>query len=67
MEVPSWESLSEGARPPPISVLDTTPGCLQAKGWQRWASYLVDVQFRTIWDQFNETEQAHIRSQSGKR
>ena len=50
-----------------IITLCTTPGCLQTKGWQRWAAYLTDVQFRTsIWDQFNETEQAHIRSQSGK-
>ena len=67
VEVPSWELLSEGARPPPLSVLDTTPGCLQMKGWQRWAAYLTDVQYRTtIWHQFSETERAHVRSQSGK-
>ena len=68
VEVPSWQLLSEGARPPQLSVLDTNPGCLQKKGWQRWAAYLTDVAYRaSIWDQFNGTEQAHIRSQSGKR
>ena len=67
VEVPSWQSLSEGARPPPLSVLDTTPGIFRGKGWQRWASYLTDVRYRTLlWDQFSGTEQAHIRSQSGK-
>ena len=56
-----------GGAPSSAIRLDTNPGCLQKKGWQRWAAYLTDVAYRTsIWDQFNATEQAHIRSQSGK-
>ena len=63
VEIPSWQKLSEGARPPTQSVPDQTPGCFPVKGWQRWAAYLIDESFRTsIWDQFNGTEHAHIRS-----
>ena len=67
VEIPSWQELSEGKRPPPQSVPDQTPGCFPIRGWQRWGSYLIDESFRTsIWDQFNGTEHAHIRSQGGK-
>ena len=39
VEIPSWQKLSEGARPPTQSVPDQTPGCFPVKGWQRWAAY----------------------------
>ena len=67
VEIPSWQQLSEGKRPPPQSVPDQSPGCFPIKGWQRWGCYLLDEAFRgSIWDQFSGTEQAHIRSQGAR-
>ena len=65
MEVPSWASLAEGARPGKTPVEEQEP-CFFKYGWQHVASKIVDDTRRiALFDALNPDDQAHLRSQSG--
>ena len=65
MEVPSWVSLAEGARPGKTPLGAQEPGLFKY-GWQHVASKVVDDARRnSLIDALNTDDEAHLRSQSG--